>query len=121
MKRVKSWRELLRWHKSEHHHPIFDPNFARENLISMAETIFAVWVSIFMLGLLIRGLWSFNIIEADSLLTMISDAIIKSFFLELFTSDVANFALTLIIYSFLFFIMREGAEIYKALEHPKEQ
>jgi hypothetical protein len=40
MKKVGlSGESLITWHSEMHGHPIFDPEFAKENLVSLAETV----------------------------------------------------------------------------------
>lgn len=120
MDKVKSWSELLKWHQSQHNHPIFNPLYARENLISLAETAFVLWFCIFCFGLFINGLLSFGLLKEDTMLVMISENILRYFYLNIFSSNFANLLINLVVYTVVFLSIRNIIEIYKALEHPKE-
>jgi len=67
MGKVGESTALISWHKGFRVHPIDDPRYARENLVSLAETMVMLYFYYVILILVLHFLAISGVIEAETL------------------------------------------------------
>lgn len=115
------WWNLLVWHRTMHRHPIFDPDYARENLVSFGQTVLALGYFFVLGSFLIELLYNYHLLDNESILYAIFSSSINNFLFSFNNSEMFNTITTIIIYLMLGLIGRELIEIYKASLHPKDK
>jgi len=110
----------LSWHRKYHSHPIFNPEYARENLVSLVETLVMFYIYSLIISLVIFLFATIGFVETDSMLVLYAHQLYGPFIVQTGENSVAVCLITILIYSVIALIIRESFEVYKATQHPKE-
>lgn len=114
-------KQLLAWHKKEKIHLLFDPTNARENLISLVESL-AVFVFYFVIVIMILHLLILNgLFETETLSWLIVESLFGKLMKGVPASLIENklfVSMTIIITLGILYIVRLAFNITKARMHP---
>jgi hypothetical protein len=113
--------QLLIWHRTERQHPIFSVKYARENLVSLIESLFMLYMYLVLSVLLLHLSNLYGFLESETLTWLIVESTARNLMLEapdaiFFDRSYVVFSISVVILAM--FIVRVSFNIAKARLHP---
>jgi hypothetical protein len=115
---------LLSWHRQSHTHPIFNPDYAKENLVSLAETLAMLYLYFAIFTLTLHYFVVSGLIETQTIPWMIIEASTRNLLNRIPAELVTNkFSIALAIITTIVAakLTRNSFEIVKASLHPEDE
>jgi hypothetical protein len=114
-------RQILSWHRTVHWHPIFNPQYARENLISLVETFAMLFLYTATLIYLLHLLALLGIFEQETLVWLIIETNAQGlmFGAPNYVFESREYIVGVIIASVVVaYLVRRAFSVAKANNHP---